>query len=110
MNGLATYQPAGARTTAFRRNKVDGLLTSWPGKASDRELSGARWGADLYSGFAVQRNLVYLRSSKLKLKFLCYRSGLRIAKYAAKFDKLGALLVTSLTIKACWRREVNSNS
>ena len=83
MNGLATYQPAGARTTAFRRSKVDGSLTSWPGRASDRELSGAARRADLYSGFGVQRILDGFSFSKQKMNFSATGRGLRIAKYAA---------------------------
>jgi len=66
--------------------------------------------ADLYSDFGVQRILRDLRSSKLTEDFSAAGLGLRIAKYAAKFDKIGALLVTSLTIKTSWQREVNSNS
>ncbi len=109
-NGLATYQHARAPPTAFRRSKVDSSLASCPGGASDRELSGAGRRADLYSGFGVQRNLRDLRSSKGKQNFSAASPGLRTANYAAKFDKIGALLVTSLKIKTSWRREVNSNS
>jgi hypothetical protein len=42
---------------AGRRNKVDGSLTSRPGRESDSELSATGPASDPYSAFGVQRNL-----------------------------------------------------
>jgi hypothetical protein len=64
---------------------------------------------DLYSDFGIQRISECLRSSKSEVVFSATGRGLRIAKYAAKFDKIGVFLVTSLTIKTSWRRKVDSN-
>ena len=96
-------------TTDSRRRKVDGSLTWSPGSKLNCELSGTGRLADLYSDFGVQRILECLRSSKSEVGFSATGRGLRIAKYAAKFDKIGVFVVTSLTIKTSWRRGGDSN-
>ena len=88
----------------FGRTKVDGSLTCSPGNKLNCELSGPGRRADLYSDFGDQRISKCLCFSKFEVGFSATGRGLIIAKYAAKFDKIGVFIVTYLIIKTSWRR------
>ena len=70
---------------AQRRSKADSSLTSWPGRESNRKLSGAGRRADLYSTLGVQRNFGDLCSSKLEESFSGTGRRLNIGKNFANF-------------------------
>ncbi len=57
--------------------------------------------ADLYSDYGVQRNLEVLRSSRPEANFSAAGRGLGLGQTAAKYEKTGASLVTSLIIMTC---------
>src|ERR1700754_120625 len=91
-----------------RRGKVDGSQTTCPGEESKYELSSPGWRADLYSAFGIQRNLGDLRDKRPRKVFSATDSSRDNPKTPPKSDVLGVGTRTSLTMKTCWRREVDS--